>query len=132
MEWRAAQHLARAIVLDPKLIMYDEPFAGQDPISKGMLVELIRLLNKTLGLTNIIVSHDVQETASIADYIYVIADGKIIGQGTPNEILNSDEPQVRQFIHGSSEGPVKFHYPAPDYFQDLDLMPADNRIEALE
>ena len=119
MARRAA--LARAIVLDPKLIMYDEPFAGQDPISKGVLIELIRMLNKTLELTNIIVSHDVKETASIADYIYVFADGKIIGRGTPEEILNSDEPQVHQFIHGSVDGPVEFHYPAEDYFKDLEL-----------
>ena len=119
MARRAA--LARATVLDPTLIMYDEPFAGQDPISKGVLIELIRILNKTLELTNIIVSHDVKETASIADYIYVFANGKIIGRGTPEEILNSDEPQVRQFIHGSVAGPVEFHYPAEDYFKDLEL-----------
>jgi phospholipid/cholesterol/gamma-HCH transport system ATP-binding protein len=130
MARRAA--LARAIVLDPQLIMYDEPFAGQDPISKGMLVHLIRMLNKTLGLTNIIVSHDVQETASIADYIYVIADGEIIGQGTPDEIMNSDQPQVRQFIHGLSDGPVKFHYPAPEYLQDLHLATERNRIAEQE
>jgi phospholipid/cholesterol/gamma-HCH transport system ATP-binding protein len=119
MARRAA--LARAIVLDPKLIMYDEPFVGQDPISKGALVHLIRMLNKILGLTNIIVSHDVKETASIADHIYVVAGGKIIGSGTPAEIVNSQDPQVHQFIHGSLEGPVKFNYPAMEYFQDLGL-----------
>ena len=119
MARRAA--LARAIALDPKLIMYDEPFVGQDPISKGALVHLIRMLNKTLGLTNIIVSHDVEETASIADHIYVLAGGKIIGSGTPSEIVNSEDPQVHQFIHGSLEGPVKFNYPAIEYVQDLGL-----------
>jgi phospholipid/cholesterol/gamma-HCH transport system ATP-binding protein len=130
MARRAA--LARAIVLDPKLIMYDEPFAGQDPISKGVLIQLIRMLNKTLGLTNIIVSHDVQETASIADYIYVLADGKIIGRGTPEEILNSEEPQVHQFIHGLSDGPVQFHYPAVDYFQDLELAKNNSSTQGVE
>jgi phospholipid/cholesterol/gamma-HCH transport system ATP-binding protein len=119
MARRAA--LARAIVLDPQLIMYDEPFVGQDPISMGMLVQLIRLLNDTLGLTSVIVSHDVHETASIADYIYVIADGKVIGHGTPEQVMNTDEPRVRQFIRGLADGPVPFHYPAPDYRQDLQL-----------
>ena len=117
MARRAA--LARAIALDPQLIMYDEPFVGQDPISMGMLVQLIRLLNDALGLTSIIVSHDVHEAASIADYIYVIADGKVIGQGTPDEVLNADDARVRQFIRGLPDGPVPFHYPAVDYRQDL-------------
>ncbi len=119
MARRAA--LARAIVLDPQLIMYDEPFVGQDPISMGMLVQLIRLLNDALGLTSIIVSHDVHETASIADYIYVIADGKVIGQGTPEQVLSADDARVRQFIRGLPDGPVPFHYPAVDYRQDLQL-----------
>jgi phospholipid/cholesterol/gamma-HCH transport system ATP-binding protein len=117
MARRAA--LARAIALDPQLIMYDEPFAGQDPISMGMLVQLIRLLNDALGLTSVIVSHDLHETASIADYIYVLADGKVIGHGTSEEVLNTDEPRVRQFIRGLPDGPVPFHYPAPDYRDDL-------------
>lgn len=117
MARRAA--LARAIALDPQLIMYDEPFVGQDPISMGMLVQLIRLLNDALGLTSIIVSHDVHEAASIADYIYVIADGKVIGQGTPDEVLNAEDARVRQFIRGLPDGPVPFHYPAVDYRQDL-------------
>lgn len=125
MARRAA--LARAIVLDPQLIMYDEPFTGQDPIAKGMLVQLIRLLNKSLGLTSVIVSHDVHETASIADYIYVIADGRVIGSGTPEAVLNSDEPHLRQFICGLADGPVPFHYPALDYRQDLHLAPAKER-----
>lgn len=117
MARRAA--LARAIVLDPQLIMYDEPFVGQDPISMGMLVKLIRLLNDSLALTSIIVSHDLHETASIADYIYVIADGKVVGSGTPEEVMNTDEPRVRQFIRGLPDGPVPFHYPAVDYRDDL-------------
>jgi phospholipid/cholesterol/gamma-HCH transport system ATP-binding protein len=119
MARRAA--LARAIALDPELIMYDEPFAGQDPITMGMLVQLIKLLNDTLGLTSIIVSHDVKETASIADYIYVIADGVVIGRGTPQELFSSEDPKVRQFIHGLPDGPVPFHYPAGSYRADLDL-----------
>lgn len=119
MARRAA--LARAIALDPQLLMYDEPFVGQDPISMGMLVQLIRLLNDALGLTSIIVSHDVHETASIADYIYVIADGKVIGQGTPEAVLNTDDARVRQFIRGLPDGPVPFHYPAVDYRRDLQL-----------
>jgi phospholipid/cholesterol/gamma-HCH transport system ATP-binding protein len=113
--------LARAAVLDPQLIMYDEPFTGQDPISKGMLVKLILSLNKLLGLTSIIVSHDVHETASIADYIYVIADGKVISCGTPEEVMNAEEPQVHQFIRGLADGPVAFHYSAPNYWKDLHL-----------
>lgn len=119
MARRAA--LARAIALDPQLIMYDEPFVGQDPISMGMLVQLIRLLNDALGLTSVIVSHDVHEAASIADYIYVLADGKVIGQGTPDTVLNADDARVRQFIRGLPDGPVPFHYPAVDYRQDLQL-----------
>jgi phospholipid/cholesterol/gamma-HCH transport system ATP-binding protein len=113
--------LARAIVLDPQLIMYDEPFTGQDPISKGMLVQLIRSINQLLGTTSIIVSHDVHEAASIADYMYVIANGKVIGSGTPQQLLNTEEPQVRQFIRGLSDGPVAFHYPAPEFWQDFGL-----------
>ena len=120
--------LARAIALDPQLLMYDEPFTGQDPISKGMLLRLIQLLNHTLGLTTVIVSHDVQETASIADYIYVIAKGKIVGQGVTKEVMNSNEPQVNQFIHGLPDGPVPFHFPAPAYPQDLYLQPAPKSI----
>lgn len=119
MARRAA--LARAIALDPDLVMYDEPFVGQDPISMGMLVKLIRVLRETLGMTSIIVSHDVGETASIADYIYVLAGSKVIGEGTPDEVLNSQDPEVRQFIHGLPDGPVPFRYPAKDYVSDLGL-----------
>jgi phospholipid/cholesterol/gamma-HCH transport system ATP-binding protein len=111
--------LARAIALDPMMIMYDEPFTGQDPISKGALVHLIKSLNTILGLTSIIVSHDVQETAAIADYIYVISEGKVVGQGTPKEIEQSDSEWVQQFMNGTADGPVHFHYPAKDYVDDL-------------
>jgi phospholipid/cholesterol/gamma-HCH transport system ATP-binding protein len=111
--------LARAIALDPMMIMYDEPFTGQDPISMGVLVHLIKSLNTTLGLTSIIVSHDVQETAAIADYIYVLSEGKIVGQGTPQQLAQSDSEWVRQFMHGDADGPVHFHYPANDYLNDL-------------
>lgn len=111
--------LARAIALDPMMIMYDEPFTGQDPISMGALVHLIKSLNTTLGLTSIIVSHDVQETAAIADYIYVLSEGKIVGQGTPQQLADSDSPWVTQFMNGEADGPVHFHYPANDYLDDL-------------
>ncbi|MEQ1638161.1 MAG: ATP-binding cassette domain-containing protein [Methylococcales bacterium] len=111
--------LARAIVLDPLMIMYDEPFTGQDPISKGVLLHLIKSLNATLGLTSIIVSHDVQETLSIADYIYVIADGKVVDHGSPALLEQSKSEWVQQFIKGAMDGPVHFHYPAPAYLDDL-------------
>lgn len=111
--------LARAIALDPLMIMYDEPFTGQDPISKGVLVHLIKSLNETLGLTTIIVSHDVHETSAIADYIYVVSDGKVIGEGTPTEIKQSSSEWVQQFMDGSADGPVHFHYPAKDLQDDL-------------
>lgn len=117
MQRRAA--LARTIALDPSLIMYDEPFAGQDPISMGVLVQLIRMLNDTLGMTSIVVSHDVIETCSIADYIYVIAEGKVIGQGEPNTIKTHSSSWVQQFMQGLPDGPVPFHYPAQDYQHDL-------------
>lgn len=111
--------LARAIVLDPTMIMYDEPFTGQDPISMGILVKLIYDLNHSLGLTSIVVSHDVRETAAIADYVYLISEGRVVGQGAPDEIERSTSPWVRQFMHGEADGPVPFHFPAPDYAQDL-------------
>ena len=111
--------LARAIALDPLMIMYDEPFTGQDPISMGVLVHLIKALNNALGLTSIIVSHDVLETCAIADYIYVISEGKIIGQGTPEELAVSNSEWVQQFMQGKADGPVHFHYPANDYLDDL-------------
>lgn len=111
--------LARAIALDPELLMYDEPFAGQDPISMGVLVQLVKSLNQALGLTSIIVSHDLQETLSIADYAYLIAGGKVIAKGTPAELAASAQAEVRQFIGGLPDGPVAFHYPAPSLAADL-------------
>ncbi len=111
--------LARSIALDPDIILYDEPFAGQDPITMGMLVKLIHLLNDTLGLTSVIVSHDISETAGIADYIYLLSDGKVVAQGTPQEMQSSTSAHAEQFMHGKADGPVPFHYPAPDYYQEL-------------
>jgi phospholipid/cholesterol/gamma-HCH transport system ATP-binding protein len=111
--------LARTIALDPQLMMYDEPFTGQDPISMGVLVRLIKRLNQLLKTTTIIVSHDVEETCSIADYIYLISGGKVIGQGTPSELKYSLEPQVKQFMHGEADGAVPFHYPARPYTEEL-------------
>jgi phospholipid/cholesterol/gamma-HCH transport system ATP-binding protein len=117
MARRAA--LARAIALDPELILYDEPFAGQDPISMGVIVRLIRALSDALGLTSVVVSHDVPEVMSIADYIYIIAEQKIIGQGSPDEIYNQTSPLVQQFVQGQADGPVPFHYPAACYHDEL-------------
>ncbi|WP_416306229.1 phospholipid ABC transporter ATP-binding protein MlaF [Neptunicella sp. SCSIO 80796] len=117
MARRAA--LARAIALDPQLIMYDEPFAGQDPISMGVLVKLIKDLNDALNLTSLVVTHDVDEVMSIADYIYIIADQKVIGEGSPEQIRNSDSLLVQQFLQGQADGPVPFHYPAEDLKQQL-------------
>lgn len=111
--------LARTIALDPVLMMYDEPFTGQDPISMGVLVRLIKRLNQLLHITTIIVSHDVEETCSIADSIYLISEGKIIGQGTPDELMRSSEPQIKQFMHGEADGIVPFHYPARPYTEEL-------------
>jgi phospholipid/cholesterol/gamma-HCH transport system ATP-binding protein len=119
MARRAA--LARAIILDPELIMYDEPFVGQDPIFAGVLRDLIKRINEAMGCTCIIVSHDIAETVSISDYIYVLAEGRIIGQGAPEVLMNSSDEMVRQFLQGLPDGPVPFHYPAPDYRQDLQL-----------
>lgn len=107
--------LARAIALDPELIMYDEPFAGQDPIVMGVLVRLIRSLRDALGLTTIIVSHDVTETLSIADYVYVVADGKVMGEGTPEQLRASSSEYVQQFLLGQADGPVKFQYSQTPY-----------------
>lgn len=117
MARRAA--LARAIALDPDLIMYDEPFTGQDPISMGVIVSLIKKLNQALNLTSIVVSHDVNEVLSIADYAYIIADKRIIAEGTPETLIASQDPQVVQFLAGKEDGPVRFHYPAKDYTEEL-------------
>jgi phospholipid/cholesterol/gamma-HCH transport system ATP-binding protein len=111
--------LARAIALDPELIMYDEPFTGQDPISMGVLVKLVRTLNESLGLTSIIVSHDVQETLQIADYVYVIVNKKVIGHGSPEVILRDPSSQLQQFVQGLPDGPVPFDYPAKPLVQDF-------------
>ena len=111
--------LARAIALDPAMVMYDEPFTGQDPISMGVLMRLIRTLNEALNLTSIVVSHDVDEVLSISDYAYVISAGKVLAQGTPESIRDASSDYVRQFLRGEPDGPVRFHYPAPDYGADL-------------
>ena len=116
--------LARSIALDPQLILYDEPFTGLDPISFGVIVRLIRELNDSLGATSIIVTHDVQEALGVVDYVYFMAAGRVIAQGTPDEIRASSEPFVNQFVNGKSEGPVPFHYSAPDYGADLELAAA--------
>jgi phospholipid/cholesterol/gamma-HCH transport system ATP-binding protein len=111
--------LARAIVLDPELIMYDEPFSGLDPISLGTAAQLIRQLNDTLGITSIIVSHDLEETFRIADKVIILANGSIAAQGTPDEVRRSADPLVHQFVNAESEGPVKFHYPGPGVEADF-------------
>jgi phospholipid/cholesterol/gamma-HCH transport system ATP-binding protein len=111
--------LARSIALDPQLLLYDEPFAGLDPISLGTIANLIRTLNDALGSTSIVVSHDVQETFQIADYIYVMGAGKILAEGTPDTLSHSEVPEVRQFLRGERDGPVAFHYPAKAMSADL-------------
>jgi len=111
--------LARAIALEPMMIMYDEPFTGLDPISKGVIAKLIRELNETLGITSIVVSHDVAETCAISDYAYLMGDGRIIGKGTPDEVQRSASGHVRQFMDGLPDGPVPYRYPAPEYLPDL-------------
>ncbi|PIT79060.1 ABC transporter ATP-binding protein [Limnohabitans sp. B9-3] len=111
--------LARAMALDPQLVMYDEPFAGLDPISLGTAARLIRQLNDTLGLTSVIVSHDLDETFHIADQVIVLANGKIAAQGTPDEVRHSTDPLVKQFVSAAPDGPVRFHYPGPSVAQDF-------------
>jgi phospholipid/cholesterol/gamma-HCH transport system ATP-binding protein len=113
--------LARCIALDPQLILYDEPFTGLDPISFGVIVRLIRELNDSLGATSVIVTHDVQEALGVVDYVYFMAAGRVIAQGKPDEIRQSSEPFVRQFVNGMRDGPVPFHYPAPEYAAQLEL-----------
>jgi len=113
--------LARAIALDPEIIMYDEPFAGLDPISMGMTANLIRNLNDALGSTSILVSHDVHETFLIADYVYFLSEGKIVAAGTPEEMRASTDPYVKQFVHAAPDGPVPFHYPGKSLAEDLGL-----------
>jgi phospholipid/cholesterol/gamma-HCH transport system ATP-binding protein len=111
--------LARAIALDPELIMYDEPFAGLDPISLGTAARLIRQLNDTMGLTSIVVSHDLEETFHIADQVIILANGKVAAQGTPDEVRHSANPLVHQFVNALPDGPVKFHYPGPTVADDF-------------
>ena len=111
--------LARAIALDPMLVMYDEPFAGLDPISLGIVGQLIRKLNDALGITSVVVTHDVYESLKIVDYLYFVSDGRIISQGTPEEVRRSTDPFVRQFVDGQPDGPVPFHYPAKPYAEEL-------------
>jgi len=113
--------LARSIALDPALILYDEPFAGLDPISLGVTGNLIRRLTDTLGMTSVVVTHDVHESLKIVDYVYFVSEGVIVAQGAPAEIKDSDLPYVHQFVHGEEDGPVPFHYPAPAYAADLEL-----------
>jgi len=111
--------LARAIALDPMMVMYDEPFTGLDPISMGVIVKLIRELNDALSMTSIIVTHDVAEACTIADYIYLLGNGRVVAEGTPQDIQKTESPEVRQFMAGLPDGPVAFHYPAAEYISDL-------------
>ncbi len=114
--------LARAVALDPELIMYDEPFAGLDPISLAVVGKTIRRLNDALGATSIVVTHDIMESLLIVDYLYFISDGRIVGHGTPDEIRASTEPFIKQFVHADLDGPVPFHYPAKNYADDLEIV----------
>jgi phospholipid/cholesterol/gamma-HCH transport system ATP-binding protein len=111
--------LARAIVMDPEVLIYDEPFVGLDPISLGFILRLIKQMNEALGITSIVVSHDVQELSSIADDAYLLSGGQVVAAGPPRALRDSDSPTVRQFMTGGAEGPVSFHYPAPDYVTQL-------------
>ena len=111
--------LARAIALDPRLMLYDEPLTGLDPISLGVIARLIRTLNDSLGQTSIVVSHDVEECFAIVDYVYVMSAGRIVAEGKPDEMRRSGEAFVKQFVRGAADGPIPFHYPAPDYAADL-------------
>ena len=122
--------LARAVVMDPMLVMYDEPVAGLDPIAMSVVGSLIRRLNDALGATSIIVTHDVVESLQIVDYLYFVAEGRVVGEGTPQQIKASELPVVHQFVHGETDGPVPFHFPAPDYGADVGLAPG--RAEAAD
>jgi phospholipid/cholesterol/gamma-HCH transport system ATP-binding protein len=117
--------LARAIVMDPEVLIYDEPFIGLDPISMGVIVRLIQSLNRLLSITTIVVSHDVREIGAIANYSYLLSEGEVVAEGTPAELNAERKGVVRQFMSGTPDGPVPFHYPAPDYFQQL-LEPPDS------
>ena len=111
--------LARAIVMDPEILIYDEPFVGLDPISMGVICRLIKHMNEALGITSIVVSHDVHELATIAHESYLLSGGRVVASGTPEELTRSQLPEVRQFMGGLAEGPVAFHYPANDYGAEL-------------
>jgi phospholipid/cholesterol/gamma-HCH transport system ATP-binding protein len=111
--------LARAIVMDPEILIYDEPFVGLDPISLGMILRLVKQMNEALGITSVVVSHDVQELATIADDSYLLSGGRVVASGTPKELAASDSQVVHQFMTGAADGPVKFHFPAPDYAEQL-------------
>jgi phospholipid/cholesterol/gamma-HCH transport system ATP-binding protein len=111
--------LARAIVMDPEILIYDEPFVGLDPISLGVILRLIRHLNDVLGLTSIVVSHDVREISSVADTVFLLSGGKVVAHGAPQDLKDDASGTVRQFVRGLADGPVPFHYPAPDYFSEL-------------
>lgn len=113
--------LARAVALDPQLIMYDEPFAGLDPISMGVIANLIRKLNDALGSTTILVSHDVHESFMIADYVYFLSQGRIVAHGSPAQMMASDDPYVKQFVHAQADGPVPFHYPGRSITEQLGM-----------
>ncbi len=113
--------LARSVILGPDIMMYDEPFTGQDPIARGVLLTLIKQMNDALNLTSIVVSHDVSETAQIADYIYLISEGSVIGEGTPDQLFSDESPLIRQFVQGSPDGPISFHYPAKKFQEELYL-----------
>jgi phospholipid/cholesterol/gamma-HCH transport system ATP-binding protein len=113
--------LARAVAIDPMLVLYDEPFAGLDPISLGVVGQLIRKLNDALGVSSVIVTHDVYESLKIVDYLYFVSEGRIIAQGTPKEVHDSTDPFVRQFVDGEPDGPVPFHYPARPYAEEFAL-----------
>ncbi len=111
--------LARAIVMDPEILVYDEPFVGLDPISLGVVLRLIRELNDALGITSIVVSHDVREISAVADQAYLLSGGKVVASGAPADLAESDSAEIRQFMRGLPDGPVPFHYPAPDYAEQL-------------
>jgi phospholipid/cholesterol/gamma-HCH transport system ATP-binding protein len=119
--------LARAIALDPELVMYDEPFSGLDPISVGTAARLIRQLNDSMGLTSILVSHELEETFSIADHVVILANGKVAAQGRPQDVRDSADPLVSQYVHARPDGPVKFHYPGPSIEQDFGVAPSPLR-----
>ena len=111
--------LARAMVMDPDILIYDEPFVGLDPISMGVIERLVRRMNVALGITSIIVSHDVEEVATVADRSFLISEGKVAASGSPDELRTTNSDLVRQFMHGMADGPVAFHYDAPDYAEQL-------------